>query len=481
MSRSLPAHPDLEHVKKQAKSLLRQYQDGAPAAAAAFREFGGKQVSDSVPKLSDAQHVIAREYGFLNWPGLRNHVLSLSAADGPSALEAAVRLDDAQRVRDVLARFPSLGAHLDDALPSGDFGATALITAANLHNRDMIDVLLDAGADVNQRSHWWAGGFSALDSAPQLDQHLVSRGATVTAYDAARFGLLDRLRELVTEDPSVVATRFGDGQTALHVATSVEIAEYLIENGAQIDSLDVDHESTPAQYLLGDHQDVVRFLISRGCKTDILMAAAVGDMELVRRILDANPQAICTTVSPHDFPMQDSRAGGTIYIWSLGKSKTPHAIARQFGHEDVVALLLENTPAPLLLALACEAGDDAGVARLTVANPHIRDQLNGELLRWLPAAAELNNARGVNLMLDAGWDPTTASDVGVTSLHWAAFHGNTEMLRALLDHGADVHATDRKFGGTALGWARHGEQNSRYRETGNYPAVFDAISAADGP
>lgn len=477
MSRSLPAHPDLEHLKKQARRLLREYVDGDPTARMAF---GGVRVGGPVPKLADAQHVFAREYGFPNWSALRNHVLSLSAPEGPAALEAAIRMDDAQRVRDVLARFPSLTDRLDDALPTGAFGATALIAAANLHNRAMIDVLLDAGANVNQRSHWWAGGFGVLDSAPEIDEHLVTRGATVDAHDASRFGLLDRLSELVTADPSVVDARFGDGQTPLHVAASVQIAEFLLENGAHIDALDIDHESTPAQYLVGETQDVVRFLISKGCKTDILMAAALGDMELVRSILAENPQAIRTVVSPHYFPMTDSRAGGTIYIWSLGKSKAPHAIARQFGHEDVVALLLEHTPPPLLLALACEAGDDGEVARLIASDPHIGEQVDADLLARLPALAELNNARGVKLMLDAGWNSRTPNDAGVPALHWAAFHGNLGMVQELLSHGADFRATDRKFGGTAFGWAQHGEQNSWHREKGNYPAVLAAISAAGG-
>lgn len=106
--------------------------------------------------------------------------------------------------------------------------------------------------------------------------------------------------------------------------------------------------------------------------------------------------------------------------------------------------------------------------------------MDGELLTRLPAAAELNNARGVNLMLDAGWDSRTANNAGATALHWAAFHGNVGMVGDLLNRAADVHAIDTKFGGTPLEWAQHGAQNSWHRETGNYPAVFDAISAAGG-
>ena len=46
--------------------------------------------SGATPKLADAQHVIAREYGFANWAKLKAHVGSLS--DNPmEALTAAVK------------------------------------------------------------------------------------------------------------------------------------------------------------------------------------------------------------------------------------------------------------------------------------------------------------------------------------------------------------------------------------------------------
>lgn len=61
MSRQLPSHPNLEHLRKQAKDLLHELQQQDPAL-----------------KLSDAQHAIAREYGFASWPKLKVHVESLT-------------------------------------------------------------------------------------------------------------------------------------------------------------------------------------------------------------------------------------------------------------------------------------------------------------------------------------------------------------------------------------------------------------------
>jgi len=60
MSRNLPPHPNLEHLKKQAKDLLHNLQQQNPNA-----------------KLADAQFALAREYGFASWPKLKSYVESL--------------------------------------------------------------------------------------------------------------------------------------------------------------------------------------------------------------------------------------------------------------------------------------------------------------------------------------------------------------------------------------------------------------------
>jgi hypothetical protein len=168
----------------------------------------------------------------------------------------------------------------------------------------LIDVLLEAGADINAKSNWWAGGFALVHSAkPELARYAVERGAAVDAHAAARLGMLDKLRELISADPGRVHEKGGDGQTPLHFASTIEIAEYLLSEGADINARDVDHESTPAQYMLEDRQDIARYLVSRGCATDIFMAAALGDEQLVRQHLDQNPDCIHMRVSEEFFPM----------------------------------------------------------------------------------------------------------------------------------------------------------------------------------
>ena len=61
MSRQLPEHPDLEHLHKQAKALLVELQQ-----------------RDASRRLADAQHELARSYGFASWPKLKVFVAARS-------------------------------------------------------------------------------------------------------------------------------------------------------------------------------------------------------------------------------------------------------------------------------------------------------------------------------------------------------------------------------------------------------------------
>ena len=460
------AKPSLEFLKKQAKELLRSTGQG---------------------KLADAQHALANEYGFSTWANLKSHVEALGLTPA-EALKAAVCDSDAPRVRELLKKHPELRAKIDDPLPDDGFGLHAMFAAVQRSDRATIDVLLEAGADIRKRTEWWAGGFGLLDDCdPGLVDFLVERGAEVDAHSAARLGMMPKLRELVAADTGVVHARGGDGQTPLHFASTVEVAEFLLENGAEIDARDVDHESTPAQYMLRvdqvrhypkDRQDVARYLVSRGCRTDILMASALGDMELVRRHLDNDPNCIRMSVSEQWFPKQNPRSGGTIYIWMLGAHRTAHAVARDFGHEDVFRLLMERTPEELKLALACELGDEAAFRDFLSKRPDAAQTLSEEERQKLPNAAQTNNAEAVRLMLEAGWPVDTPGEAGATALHWAGFHGNAEMTRTILRFHPALELKSREYAGTALSWAVYGSGNGWHRATGDYVGAIRAMLEA---
>jgi len=391
--------------------------------------------------------------------------------DTHEQFKKAFETNDAPRFRELLERHPGLKAKINE--PVAAFDAPVL---TRVRTREMLDVLLEAGADINAKSRWWAGGFGLLHgAAPELAAYAIQRGALVDAHAAARVGLFSRLRELVAADPALVRAPGGDGQTPLHFASTVEIAEFLLEHGADIDARDVDHESTPAQYMVRDRQETARGLVRRGCKTDILLAAALGDAGLVRQHLAADPDCIRVRVSDEYFPKSNPRSGGTIYQWTLGWHVSPHDVAREFGHQDILRLLLEHSPADVKLRAACWAADDATVRSLLAEHPGLASGLSEADRRQVAHAARNNNTAAVRVMLAAGLPVDALGQHRATPLHWAGFHGNVEMARDILRHNPPLEATDADFQGTPLGWAIHGSEHGWHCRTGDYAGTVGAL------
>ncbi len=483
MKRHLPPRPNLDQLKNQAKDLLKAHKAGDADALKRIRDqhprwarAGDAELRKARFTLSGAQLVVAREYGFAGWPALKKHVEALAPADVDvvEAFKKAFTSDDAATVRRLLKQNPDLKARINDPVAAFD---SPLVT--RVKSRAMLDALLDAGANLDAKSTWWAGGFGLLHQAsPELSAYAIERGAQVDVHAAARLGLMDKLREMVAANPELVHARGGDGQTPLHFASTVEVAEFLLDHGADIDARDVDHESTPAQYMLDDRQEIARFLIRRGCKTDLLMAAALGDLDLIRRHLDEDPACIRMRVSPEYFPMIQGKAGGTIYQWTLGFYLSAHQVARKFGHDDAFHLLRERSPADVRFILSCWLMDEADVQALRKAHPNLVQQLAEEDRRQVAHAARNNETGVVRIMLEAGLPVDTVGQHRGTPLHWAAYHGNAEMAQTILRFAPPLEVLDGDFQGTPLGWAIHGSEQGWYCKTGDYANTVEALLRA---
>ena len=386
----------------------------------------------------------------------------------------AVTGDQPAALRDLLHRHPELRDAINEPMAAFD---SPLITC--VRSREMLDVLLAAGADLNARSRWWAGGFGLLDHASaDLATYAIERGAKLDIHAAARLGRFDEMKALIATNPELVHARGGDGQTPLHFASTVEIAEFLLAHGAAIDARDVDHESTPAQYLVRDRPDIARTLMRRGCATDLLLASALGEIDHVHQHLRDDPANIAMNVSEEWFPKRNAKSGGTIYQWTLGANKTAHVVAREFGHEDVFRVLMENSPPLLQLAVACELGDEPAVAALVTAHPNIHLSAAETDRRKIAHAARNNQTNAVRLMLRAGWPIDARGQHGATPLHWAAFHGNAEMVALILPLNPPLEATDLDYRMTPLDWAKYGKEKGWHCKTGNYPATIEALLRA---
>jgi ankyrin repeat protein len=484
MSRELPAKPNLEHLKKQAKQLLHDFQQSKPDAVERFRTFGlGSTPANS--KLADAQHVVARDYGFASWPKLKEHVDSLTLTPAEQLL-AAVCASNAQRVELLLREHPELKAVINQPLTT--YGNLPLMLASvQRSDRKTMEVLLSAGADIQARGKSWAGGMGVLDECGrEMAAFLIDRGAAVDVHSAARLGMFERMQELVDSEPGLVHTRGEGGQTPLHFASSIEIAGFLLDRGADIDARDLRHESTPAQHMIRviqarhyarDRQDIARYMVSRGCQTDILLATALGDLDLVRRHVETDPECLRVQVSEKYFPKRDSRSIGTYYIPVFGRDRTPHQVARDFGREEVFEFLMERSPQDVKLSQACQLGDESLFRAMLAARPNMAQTLSDAERRQVAEAAQNNNTNAVRLMLAAGWPVDARGEYDMTPLQWASWHGNAGMVREILEYHPQLELScDHKI--TALGSALHGSMNGWHRDTGDYVATVAALLTA---
>ena len=284
--------------------------------------------------------------------------------------------------------------------------------------------------------------------------------------------------ELISANPELVHARGGDGQTPLHFANDLEVAEFLLAHGADMEARDIDHESTPAQYMVRDRQDLLRYLIRRGCKTDILMAAALGDADLALEHLDVDPDCIRMRVSDDYFPMINAESRRNHLPMDARLARLSARRCRQFGHQELLRLLLDRSPDDVRFLVAAWSGDEAAARPFIQRGTFNVGRLSEAERRQIAHAARNNNTAAVRLMLAAGFPVDARGQHAGTPLHWAAWHGNLEMAREILRHNPPLEERDSDFNATPVGWAIHGSEHGWHRDAGEYGATLDALLQA---
>lgn len=374
---------------------------------------------------------------------------------GPlKALFADVRAGRVEEVRQAISAAPDLVRAYD---PNASCcRGTLLNLAASNGDRAMIDALLDLGADIDQKSDWWAGGFAPIHSVPVahrpgLAEFLIERGATVDVHAAAGHGLIDRLAELLDDQPDRVNQPVGDGARPLHFAATREVAELLVERGALLEPIDVDHGSTPAQWAARERSDVTRYLLAQGAESDPFMLVAIDDATALGAQLELDFAVANAVLSPSVFPSPGSKAGH-IYCYSLGPySSTLLHIAAALDRREIVTLLVEAGA-----GLNTRGGYDDSTA--------------------LHVAAWNGHADGVEHLVSLGAALEQASGPihGTTPLGWAVVNGKADVVERLLKLGAEVLPHNR----TDLRSAAAGELDF----TAGTKEDFDRIAGLlDGP
>ena len=195
------------------------------------------------------------------------------------------------------------------------------------------------------------------------------------------------------------------------VAGTGEMARALLDAGAPVDGRPGDAE------------------------TPLMTAASYGDAAVAQVLIDAGAD-INLTASPD--------AGGV-----AGGTALRHAAVFDMG--AVVDVLLQAGAQDLVQAAA--AGDITGM--LSASTPE------ADRIAALRIAAEHRRVNVIDELLAAGTPVDGVDQDGSTALHEAAYSGQPDSVRHLLQHGADPTRRDTRFNSTPLGWCRH-----RREETG---------------
>ncbi len=484
MPKDLPARPHLDHLKHEAKALHRAFAAGAPEAVARVVAVLGPRTA---LKLTEAQRVVAREYGFASWARLRTRVeASRGIDDAVGAFLDAVLAENRARAEQVLATEPNI------------VRVSPGVAAALGRERELRD-LLDADPDAVRRAEgtppsqplgWlcfspFHGRSQALDAElAACLRLLLDRGAdpNVTAtqyklpalYAVTGMWNVPRIARMLLES----GARPTDGESVFHAAERFheEALALLLEFGVDVNQVG-DWGNTPLYFLLR-YWDVerhpavgrgIRWLLDHGADPDVRsgaeqetalhMAVRRGQSaDVVRLLLDrgADPRA------------------------ERGDGRSAWLLARQGGH-GTLATLLEQAGAdsvPLSatdqLLEACASGDVDRAERL--GSPDLLGQLDPEDLWLFRDAARRGDLPVVRACLAAGLPVNGLDELGATPLHHAAITGRDQVAAVLMRAGADLGIRDNEHRATPLEWARFGAEKIREPD-GDYDATIDALNA----
>jgi len=291
---------------------------------------------------------------------------------------------------------------------------------------------------------------------------------------------------MLAADPSVIDAKGGDGCTPLHFSRDIATARLLLDHGARLDARDEDHESTPAQWLIGDAPEVSRFLLDCGAAPDIFLAAALGDRALAEKLMDADRACLARRIgrAPEFPPLGHTGRGGTIYQWTLAFNSYVHQIALLKGHDALFEFLFENSDTRTRFLVCCVLARRSEAEAIAARNPGLVASLPDADLELLARYCwETNtNYEAVKLMLDLGFPiahPETSH--GYTALHNAAWAGSADLVDLLIERGAPVDIRDPGYNSTPLGYAIHDCLVEKRHPEGDFRRVVKSLLDAGSP
>jgi len=353
----------------------------------------------------------------------------------------------------ILERLLQAGA--DPNAPVTETGDTALMMAARTGMVDAVRVLLDHGAKVNTKENW--GGTTALmwavsERHPEVVKLLVERGADVNA----KSNFVPSASGRGFEGTAPVAAK--SGQTPEEFASGwltplmfaareddLESARILVQAGADVNAVGADGKGALALALFDGSYAVANLLIDSHADvnhadaqrfTPLFWAVDRRNMEtapnfpwmvttdplpLIKKLLDAgaNPNALVNNT-----PRARMREGSPRIVFATALMRAAFA-----GDIELVKLLLAHGADPHIQSSDRET-TLAAACGLAFINGYHRQRPSAERLEV------------VKLMVDLGEDVNHADGYGITPLMAAANLGDINIVRYLIDKGADLDAHD---------------------------------------
>jgi len=412
-ARPLPDSPSLDWLKKQAK-----------------RQLAGLRKTNPDAQLSDAQLLVAREYGFSGWRSLKAHIDSLTVE---GKLVEAARTGDVKTLRALLDEHPEKVQSR-----SGKYGWTLLHVAGQHGQLGVVNELIERGADVNAREEG---------------------DNTYPMHWAAAAAHLDVVRRLADAGGDVVG--HGDDH-ALEVIGWASCWEG------------------------GDdaaHRAVVEFLVGRGAKHHIFSAIALDLDDEVRRIVQENAGVLTSRMSrnennqtPLQFAVRQQRPRMVLLLAELGADPLAGdgwgmPVAAYATSADIDRPVMQAIHALTLSEIdSADRGRRAARGGMLdlLASVAVRDWKTAERLLAdnaelattpgaLHLAAKRDDVEAARWLLDHRADPSARWahwDSEVTPLHLAILGDHPDMARLLLDRGADPRIRDTRHNADALGGAQ---------------------------